>query len=280
MLDDLNLINVKKSIVYMAHYSRASHIGSCLSIADILYTLYFKILNIDPCDPDNPNRDKLILSKAHSSAALYSVLAERGFFSKMYLDKYFIDGGILPGHLQKGTIPGIETSGGSLGLGLSIGVGMAIANKLTNNPGKIYVVLSDGECEEGSVWEAVMLASTKKLDNITAIIDFNKLQASGKTNEIINQTNMADRWQAFGWDPIEVNGHNIDELEHAFKKAQFRPKVIVAHTIKGKGISFMEDKIEWHHRSLNDDEYKKAINELESGDELYPSKNKKAEEVV
>lgn len=247
----------------MTHYSYSSHVGSCLSIADILYTLYFKVLNIDPKDTLKADRDKFILSKGHGSAAIYATLAERGFFPKDYLDKFYIDGGILPGHLDMEAVPGVEASAGSLGHGLSIGAGMAVANRQMNNPGRVFVLLGDGECNEGSVWEAVMLASTIKLSNLTAIIDYNKLQSFGRTNEVIDQKNMAERWKSFGWEVYEVSGHNLDELEKTFRLPQTGPKVVIAHTVKGKGVSFMEDRLEWHYKSPNDEQYAQAIKELE-----------------
>jgi transketolase len=255
--------NIKKSIVYMTYYSKSSHVGTSLSIADILYTLYFKVLNVDPANPDFPERDKFILSKGHGSAALYATLAERGFFGKEYLDRYYVNGGLLPGHLDKFAAPGIELSTGSLGHGLSVGVGMAIANRSNGNAGKVYVLLGDGECNEGSVWEAIMLASTLRLPNLTAIVDYNRLQGFGETNEVINQENMAARWQAFGWDVHEVNGHDPDELERVFGIQSDRPKVVIAHTVKGKGVSYMENRLEWHYKSPNEEQYKQAIAELD-----------------
>jgi len=260
-----NLINIKKAIVQMAHYSKASHVASCLSVVEILYVLYFKKMNIDPLDPQKYDRDKLILSKGHSSAALYAVLAEKGYFSKEYLGKYYVDNGILPGHLDKNSVPGVEVSTGSLGHGLSIGLGMAIANRYNKNSGRIYVILGDGECNEGSVWEAVMLAATQKLDNLTVIVDYNQFQAFGRTNEIIDQRNMSDRWRTFGWEAYEVNGHNVNQLEDVFNKAQAGPKVIVAHTTKGKGVSFMENRLEWHYKSPNNEQCEIAMRELDGG---------------
>jgi transketolase len=159
--------------------------------------------------------------------------------------------------------PGLEASVGSLGHGLSIVVGMAIANKQMSNPGRIYVLLGDGECNEGSVWEAVMLASHLKLTNLTAVVDFNKLQGFGRTNSVINQENLQQRWQAFGWEAYEVDGHNVDDLEMIFNKPQKGPKVIIAHTVKGKGVSFMENRLEWHYKSPNDEQYDMAVRELD-----------------
>lgn len=255
--------NMRKAVIHMTHYSKASHVGACLSVIDILYILYFKIMKIDPVNPMKVDRDKLILSKGHASAALYAALAERGYFPKEYLTKFYIDGGILPGHLDIESVPGIEASAGSLGHGLSIGLGMAIANRQTQNSGKVYVILGDGECNEGSVWEAVMLASSLKINNLTVIVDFNKLQAFGRTNDIVNQKNLAKRWKAFGWDVHEVDGHDLNQLENAFLAACDNPKVIIAHTIKGKGVSFMEDKLEWHYKSPNDEQLILALKELE-----------------
>lgn len=258
----MNINNIRKSIIHMVHYSKSSHVGSCLSIVDILGVLYFNIMDIDPSNPKKPDRDKFILSKGHGSAALYATLAERGFFSKDLLDRYYIDGGSLPAHLDMEAVPGIEASAGSLGHGLSLGLGMAIANKQDENPGHIYVLLGDGECNEGSVWEAVMLAATLKLKNLTAIVDYNKLQSFGRTNQIISQENMAERWRAFGWETYEVDGHNSDELAQKFNMKQAGPKVIIAHTVKGKGVSYMEDKLEWHYKSPDDYQYKSALIEL------------------
>jgi transketolase len=254
--------NIKKAIIHMSYYSGSSHVGACLSIVDILIVLYFHIMNIDPRNPRKPDRDKFILSKGHASAALYATLAERGFFPKEFLDKYYIDGGILPGHLDKEAVPGIEASVGSLGHGLSIGLGMALANQKGNNLGHVYVLLGDGECNEGSVWEAVMLAATLKLKGLTVIVDYNKLQSFGRTNEVICQENISERWRVFGWETYEVNGHNVDELQNVLKIKQEGPKAIIAHTIKGKGISYMEDKLEWHYKSPNLEQYNLALKEL------------------
>lgn len=254
---------IKTRIVQMTHYSRSSHVGSCLSIADILFVLYFRVLKVDPHDPKNEERDRFILSKGHGSAALYATLAERGFFPKEWLDRFYIDNGALPGHLDKDMVPGIEVSSGSLGHGLSIGCGMAISNRQKGNPGRVYLLLGDGECNEGSVWEGVMLAATRKLDNLTAIVDFNKLQGFGRTNDVIDQSNMAERWRCFGWETYEVDGHDQEELERLLRLPQQGPKAIIAHTIKGKGVSFMENKLEWHYKSPDTQQYEAAVQELE-----------------
>lgn len=260
----MTINNIRKTILHMIYYSRSSHIGSCLSVVEILYILYFKVLNIDPDNPKWKDRDKLILSKGHASAALYATLAERGYFSKDILDKFYVDNGILPGHLDMEAVPGIEASTGSLGHGLAIGVGMAIANKQMGNPGRIFVILGDGECNEGSVWEAAMLGASLQLDNLTAIVDFNKLQGYGRTNEIIDQSNLGERWKVFGWEVFEIDGHNPWELEEVLTISVSKPRAVIAHTIKGKGISFMEDKLEWHYKSPDAAQYAVGIRELES----------------
>jgi transketolase len=254
--------NIRKSIVHMCHYSKSSHVGTCLSMVDILYVLYYKIMHLDPSNPTMAGRDKFILSKGHGGAALYATLAERGYFPKSYLDRYYVDGGLLPGHLDMEAVPGVEVSAGSLGHGLSIGIGMAIANQLDEDKGHIYVLVGDGECNEGSIWEAVMLASTLKLQNLTVIIDYNQLQSFGRTNEVINQENMSERWSSFGWDAIDVDGHHLQAIEDAFKLPHVGPRAIIAHTVKGKGVSYMENKLEWHYKSPNDEQLALALQEL------------------
>ncbi|MBA2942392.1 transketolase [Paenibacillus sp. CGMCC 1.16610] len=256
------LYSIRKSILNMMHYSKSSHIGSCLSIVEILYVLYFKVLRVDPDSPIDPARDKFILSKGHGSAALYATLAERGFFSKKYLDEFYVNGGRLPGHLDMSAVPGIEVSSGSLGHGLSIGAGMAIANKLAKSEARVFVLVGDGECNEGSIWEAAMFSSHHLLDNLTVIIDYNKLQGFGETNEVVNQKSIINRWQAFGWETYEINGHESKEIYTALNKKQLAPKAIIAHTIKGKGISFMENKLEWHYKSPNEEQLNRALIEL------------------
>ncbi len=265
-LEELKLLAKKMRIhvLNMVNYAQSSHIGACYSIIEILASLYLKTLNIDPKNTANPHRDKFLLSKAHGSCALYAVLAELGFFPLHYLDKYYIDGGILPGHLDKTTAPGIEHSMGSLGHGLPVGVGLAIANKKDNNPGRIFVLVGDGECNEGSIWEAVMLASHLKLDNLTVIVDYNKIQSFGRTNDVINQEPITERWSSFGWSVLEVDGHDFTQLINSLTTFHTKPKVIIAHTIKGKGVSFMENRLDWHYKSPNNEEYQKALLELEN----------------
>lgn len=256
--------DIRKHILKMTLYSKSSHIGAALSMVEILVLLYFKILHIDPINPKKEDRDKFVLSKAHGSAALYAVMAVRGFFPIEYLEKrYYVDDGILPGHVDREAVPGLEYSAGSLGHGFPASVGMAIGNKQTGNKGKIYAIIGDGECNEGSVWEAIMLASHLKLDNLTVIVDYNKIQSFGRTNEVINQEPIVERWRSFGWDVFEVDGHDFNQLNSAFEASSKSPKVIIAHTVKGKGISFMENSLDWHYKSPNQEQYDKAIQELE-----------------
>jgi transketolase len=247
----------------MAHVTKSSHIGTGLSMVEALVALYFRILNVDPANPSNPNRDKFVLSKAHGSMALYAVLAERGFFGRELLDRFYVDGGTLPAHLDRLSAPGIETSGGSLGHGLGLGIGMATANLYDSNPGRIYVLLGDGECNEGSVWEAFMLAPQLKLANLTALIDFNFIQSLGRTNEIIDQSNLSERLRAFGWDATDLDGHDLGALIQALSQGPGnKPRALVMSTVKGKGVSFMEDKLLWHYRSPNEEELRLALEEL------------------
>jgi transketolase len=254
--------DIRKSILSMMYYSKSSHIGGCFSAVEILCALYFDVLNIDPQKPQKEDRDIFILSKGHSSAALYATLAHRGFFPLEWLDKYYIDGGFLPGHLDMTAVPGVECSAGSLGHGLSIGLGMAIARTLRREPGRVFVLLGDGECNEGSVWEAVMLAGTRKVNKLTLIVDYNHLQGMGR--DVINQANLAERFRAFGWKSIDVDGHDIKALRSALSVTDPEaPTAIVAHTIKGKGVSFMEDRLEWHYKSPNDEQFAAGLAELE-----------------
>ena len=257
---------IRKHIVKMVFDSKSSHIGSALSIVEILVTLYYNILNIDAKIESYYNRsdrDRFILSKAHGSAALYAVLAERGFFPLNTLKKYYSNDGILPGHLDRTSVPGVEFSAGALGHGFAAAIGMSISYRQSKNSGRIFVLIGDGECNEGSIWEGIMLAAHLKLNNLTAIVDYNKIQSFGRTNEVINQEPIIDKWKAFGWDVIEVNGHNFNELITAFNTPQNKPKVIISHTVKGKGISFMEDKLEWHYKSPDEEQLETALKEIE-----------------
>lgn len=263
MSSDKILKDIKKTILAMVHKARASHVGAALSVADILYVLYFKVADITKENIKLPQRDKVILSKGHASVALYSVLYHRGFIPKDCIDGYAMDNGTLPCHIDKNLSEFLEASTGSLGHGAGLGVGMALAKKIDKISGHVYVICGDGECNEGSVWEAVMFASTHKLNNITFVVDFNSLQAFGKTNEVINQVNLKQRFEAFGFDAVEIDGHNLEQIENALKQRSSKPIAIIAKTVKGKGVSFMENKLEWHYKSPDKEQYKLAVKEIE-----------------
>jgi len=259
--NDIILVkNLRKEIIKIMHYSKSSHVGGCLSCIDILYALYFKIMDCEKIKVKSPDRDIFILSKGHNSVALYTTLAYSGFFPKEYLNKYYINDGILPGHLDMTIVNGIECSFGSLGHGASIGLGFAIAKDRNQNDGHIYVLMGDGECNEGSIWEAVMLAATLKQKNYTLIVDFNHLQGMGR--DVIYQPNLGERFAAFGFKVKEVNGNDIKQLVPALQDRD-GPFAIIAHTVKGFGVSFMEDRLEWHYKSPNDEQLKLALEELQ-----------------
>lgn len=256
---------IRKKVLKMTYESRTAHIGSSLSCVDILNVLYFKILKIDPGDPLFEIRDRFLLSKGHAAAALYATLSQKGFFPENILEGYCKDGGKLPGHSTKGCVPGVEVSTGSLGHGLSMGAGMSLAAKRDEKNHRIFVLLSDGECDEGSIWEAALFSAHHKLDNLIAIIDYNKLQAFGRTKEVLNLEPFLDKWTSFGWQAREVDGHNFSEIEKVLSETPFRegkPSLIIANTIKGKGVSFMEDKLEWHYKNLTGEQYELALKEL------------------
>ncbi|MCM8814644.1 MAG: transketolase [Candidatus Omnitrophica bacterium] len=257
--------DARKKIVIMHSRSNSSHIGSAFSVVEILVSLYFCIMRIKPDDPCWEGRDRFILSKGHAASALYAVLALKGFFPENILDTYAIDGGKLFGHVTKDVVPGAETSTGSLGHGLSIGAGMAIAGKYDKRKFRVFVLMSDGECDEGAIWETALFASHHKLDNLVAIIDYNKLQSFGRTNEVVNLEPLAKKWEAFGWAVREVDGHSFPRLIRIFSSIplqRYKPNLIIAHTIKGKGISFMENKLEWHYKSPDETHLAMALNEL------------------
>jgi transketolase len=255
--------NIRKKLIMMHYRSKASHIGSALSIVDILVVLYFKVLNIDPNYPEWKERDRFILSKGHAASALYCVLAEKGFFEEKLLDGYCINGGKLSEHPDKISLPGIEASTGSLGHGLPIGVGMAFAAKKDKKEYKIFVLMSDGECEEGSVWEAATTAGRLKLDNLVTIVDYNKLQAYDRTDNIQPIKSVKEKFENSGWSVCEIDGHNFDSIEKSLKTfSNGKPTLIIASTIKGKGIKEMEDKMEWHYKSPNEENLNIFLKEL------------------
>ena len=242
----------------MAHYSHASHIGSALSVVDLLYVIYTRIADINKDNLYDINRDKVILSKGHASIALYTTLAELGLIEKEYLNKYYIDDGILPGHLDKDSCPGIDCSAGSLGHGLPVGIGMAIANPNK----KVFVLMGDGETQEGSVWESIIFAGKHCLPNLTIIIDNNNLQGFGTSDEVADYSKLSETLNNFGLDCVEIDGHNIEQIETELSRKTTKTRAIVAHTIKGKGVSFMENELKWHYKSPNDEELEIALKEL------------------
>lgn len=256
---------IRTHALRMTHRANASHIGTCLSIADLLAVLYGEVLHVDSARPDRPSRDRFILSKGHGAAAAYAVLAERGFFPKEWLETYYQDGSQLAGHITHHGVPGVEVSTGSLGHGLSIGCGMALAGKRDSQDYRVFVLLSDGECDEGSTWEAALFAPHHHLDNLIAIIDYNKIQSFGRIKEVLDLEPLARKWRAFGWVVREINGHDFGQIDDALKSAPFKisqPSCIIAHTIKGKGVSFMENQLAWHYKSPNDEQLRQALAEL------------------
>jgi transketolase len=256
---------VRRYVVQMVANARSSHVGSALSIADILTVLYFRTLKVFPDDPWHEDRDRFILSKGHACTALYATLALRGFFPEKVLDTYCANGTSLPGHSTMHSVPGVEVSTGSLGHGLSLGCGLALAARRAGQKHRVVVLLSDGECDEGSTWEAALFAGHHKLDNLTAIVDFNRIQAFGNTSDILNLEPFADKWTAFGWETKSVNGHDLPALEAALAPLPFRsgkPSLLIARTVKGKGVSFMENQLAWHYKSPNPVELEAALKEL------------------
>lgn len=256
---------LRQMIIEMSYQVKAHHLGSCLSCTDILAALYFHTLKIDPKNPQDENRDWFILSKGHAAQAQYAALAKRGFFPEQILKSFLQDGSCLGAHPDKNCVPGVEASSGSLGQGLSIGAGVALAAKKDNLKRKVFVLMSDGECNEGMVWEAMMFAGHNKLDNLTAIIDYNKLQGFGTTDSVLNLDSFAEKFKAFGWGVREINGHNMAEIIEALDSLPFvsgKPNVIIANTIKGKGVSFLENKLESHYIALDEEQYGQALNEL------------------
>jgi transketolase len=256
---------IRRHAVEMTHISHGSHIGSVLSVADIIAVLYNDIANIDSNNPKKEDRDRVILSKGHAGAAIYAALAEKGFFDVEELKTHYADGSRLSGHVSH-KIPGIEISTGSLGHGLSVGAGMAYSAKKDKKKHKVFVILGDGECDEGSVWEAALVSNHYKLNNLVAIIDHNKMQSLDYCENTIALSPFTDKWKSFGWNVIDIDGHNHDELRTAYLQAltsEKGPTVIVANTIKGKGISFMENNILWHYRYPHEgEEYDNALKEL------------------
>lgn len=273
-MDKLKLMKtaneVRKDILTAVHSAKAGHPGGSLSAADIFTYLYFEELNIDPMDPNKADRDRFVLSKGHTAPGLYSVLAERGYFPKEDLKTLRHTNSYLQGHPDMKHIPGVDMSSGSLGQGISAAVGMAIAAKLTGSDYRVYALLGDGEIQEGQVWEATMLAAHRKLDNLVVIVDNNNLQIDGAISEVNSPYPIDRKFEAFRFHVININGNDLDQIDAAFKEAKTvkgQPTAIIARTIKGKGVSFMENQVGWHGKAPNDEEYKTAMEELEKAGE-------------
>ena len=259
---------IRSDAIEMTHISNGSHIGSILSIADIVAVLYATIMQIYPDDPANDKRDRFILSKGHAGAAVYSALAESGFFSTDKLLTHYANGSCLSGHVSHKGVPGVEFSTGSLGHGVCTAAGMAMAAKYDKKRHRIFTIIGDGECDEGSVWEMALFANHFKLSNLTVIVDHNKIQGLDYCEDTIELNDLAQKWKAFGWNVIEIDGHDHTQLVQALNKQRTeKPTCVIAHTTKGKGISFMEDKIVWHYRAPQGDDYIHAVKELEENKE-------------
>lgn len=266
-MDDLKKIaaRIRGSVIEMSHRAKTAHLGSSLSCVDLLVAVYWGALRLDPHNPQDPKRDRFILSKGHAATTLYATLAHRGVISLGLLETYAEAGSRLAEHPSPGCVPGVEVATGSLGHGLSLGIGMALAARIQGHSYGVFVVMSDGECNEGSVWEAAMFAPVHRLDRLVVLIDYNKWQATARSNEVMALAPLSNKWEAFGWNALNVDGHDLDALQAALRSAPDRggkPLAIIAHTVKGKGVSFMEDDNNWHYRSPNGEEVWKARAEL------------------
>ncbi len=257
---------VRRHVLEMTSRGGSSHVGSALSCTDILAVLYGGVLRIDPGLPARPDRDRFLLSKGHAGAAVYAVLAETGFFPVEKLLTHYQDGSDLSGHVSHKGLPGVELSTGSLGHALAVGAGICLGAKRRGEAHRTFVLLSDGECDEGSNWEAIMFAAHHGLDNLVAVVDYNKIQSLAPVSETLALEPFADKWRSFGWEVVEVDGHNHDDLTPALAAVPRRPRhptCVLAHTTKGKGVSFMENSVLWHYRTARGDELATAIAEIE-----------------
>lgn len=255
---------VRLRVVETSGRAGVPHLGSCLSCVDVLVALYFGALRVDPARPDDLARDRFVLSKGHAAPALFQVLALRGFFPAAALAGYGEDGSRFGEHPPAHGVPGVEAATGSLGHGLPLGVGMAMGARLLDLPSRTFVLLGDGECNEGSVWEAAMMAAAQRLDRLTAVVDANGWQATGRSEEVAGPAPLREKWAAFGWEAEEVDGHDLTALARALSRPPVpgRPRAVVARTVKGKGVSFMEDDNNWHYRTPSPDEVARARREL------------------
>ena len=259
-------LNVRKGVIEGTFNAKSGHPGGSLSIADIVTYLYFDHMNVDPGNPEDENRDRFVLSKGHTAPALYAALALKGFFPVDLIKTLRKPDSILQGHPSMRYTPGVDMSTGSLGQGISVACGMALAGKLKNKDYRVYTILGDGEIEEGQVWEAAMFAGNRQLDNLVAVVDYNNLQIDGSLDEVNSPYPIKEKFESFNWNVIEINGHCLDQIEEAFNKAKEckgKPTCIVAKTIKGKGVSFMEDKCDWHGSAPNAEQYGIAMAELD-----------------
>lgn len=257
---------IRRHVLDMTNRAKSSHVGTSFSMAELLAVLYSGILRVTPETTTHPERDRFVLSKGHGCAGLYAVLAERGFFPLEWLQSFYIDGARLAGHVTVNGVPGIEVSTGSLGHGLGIATGMALAAHRDGNPARVFALLSDGECDEGSTWEAAMFAGHHGLDNLVCIVDYNKIQSLGTVKEVMDLEPFGDKWRSFGWAVQEIDGHNLAEVHEVLSGVPLKisqPTCILAHTVKGKGVSFMENTLLWHYRSPAGTEYQAACAELE-----------------
>lgn len=262
---EVTACKVRMGIIEGVHAAKSGHPGGSLSIADVLTYLYFDKMNIDPQNPDKADRDRFVLSKGHAAPALYSVLANRGYFDVELLKTLRHIGSILQGHPDKKHIPGVDMSSGSLGQGISAATGMALSAKHFGDDYRVYTIVGDGESEEGQVWEAAMFASAKKLNNLTAFVDVNGLQIDGTVEEVNNPLPLDEKFAAFGWNVIVINGHDFEQIENAVlaaEKVTDKPTAIIMNTTKGKDVSFMENNVSWHGAAPNDEQYEIAMNEL------------------
>jgi transketolase len=256
---------LRGKVIEMSHKAGTAHLGSSLSCCDIVAAAYWHVTRIDPKNPLDPLRDRFILSKGHAASTLYAALAMRGFFPLEELDTFGQDGGKLAEHPPANLLPGVEAATGSLGHGLPIGIGMAMAGRIKKQSYRIHALLSDGECNEGSVWEAAMFAAAHKLENLCIIVDYNKWQATARSNETLALAPLRAKWEAFGWDAVEIDGHDIGTVARLMDNVpngSGKPVAIIANTIKGKGVSFMEDDNNWHYRAPTAEEVAKAHKEL------------------
>lgn len=263
---EITACKVRMGIIEGVHSAKAGHPGGSLSTADILTYLYFAHMNVDPKNPKMPNRDRLVLSKGHAAPALYSVLAQKGYFEVETLKTLRHIGSILQGHPDMKNIPGVDMSTGSLGQGISCAVGMALSSKHFGDNYNVYTILGDGEIEEGQVWEAAMFAANKKLSNLTAFVDYNNLQIDGTIEEVNSAYPIDEKFKAFNWHTITIDGHDFEQIENALKEAATvdKPVAIIAKTVKGKGVSFMENQCGWHGVAPNDEQYEQAMSELKN----------------